>query len=662
MKILGDIRPYTNQNYTYTVVTNAGKHVKVNLWQIYHGNKLLTENGNGIFKFGINTASLNLKLVAKVRDPKTDKLLDFHINIQPLVGIPKILDLYWQDVNGAKIQNREVAYLDKITLVVKTQNIPQGDTLKVTIYEDEYADGHGDSSRNTGTYFTKGISKNGYAYLEFNNMSLYQKKLNTMDYVDEDIHEFYAHVHYYNKLDDIKDGIQLKVKNELKQMVQPNTGNKPVVVGKVESVAKKTNKVSVTFNMFFDGTMNNMNNTTKRINKQTTKKDASYLNFYSNVALLYMTLIDNPTEHKYKIYTEGIGTYDNKSDQPLPGGATGLEAPVIYQRGIVAKVQRGIAQMKEKREKYIDKKEKEVEKATINVFGFSRGAAAARHFVSTYPAMIAIALGMKSAKNITFNFVGVFDTVAAYGLVHINDVWELGLDLGATPNKILQLAAADEYRSNFKLTDIASSIKAGVGYQLTMPGVHSDIGGGYEEKADEIVVLKEDGVFENYSLNNKAKIEAEHLRLKSKYVQEGWYLPHQITSKKTGIQDVGDGRVFYNLQLVGTRTGITNTYQYISFEIMRKFSEKYAKMGFNSKKLIMYSVDKPLVKIRESLVNYAISHDGSNASNVTLAYEELKSLRNKYLHRSNQEDGLGKLTMGGRYDDKGNPDRDILEG
>ncbi|WP_156127384.1 hypothetical protein [Kaistella jeonii] len=44
---------------------------------------------------------------------------------------------------------------------------------------------------------------------------------------------------------------------------------------------------------------------------------------------------------------------------------------------------------------------------------------------------------------------------------------------------------------------------------------------------------------------------------------------------------------------------------------------------------------------------------------VTLPHEELLWVRNKYLHRSNQDDAFG---MEGSYDKKGNPDRNILEG
>lgn len=677
MKILGDIRPFTNLSYTYTMVTNAGAPVKVNQWRVYQGNRLLAENGKGVFKFGTNTAGSSLKLVARVRDSKTDNLVDFSIMLQPLAGQPSIQDLFWRDVNGIKIHNSLVAYLDKVTLVIKTQNIPQGDTLKITIYEDEYADGHGDSSRNMGTYMSTPVNKNGNAYLELNSMQLYQKTLNDLDYKDESVHEFYAQVRYYNKMDVVKDGIQLKVKNELKQLVKPNTGNKPVVVGEIDRIKKNDKgKVNVTFNMFFDGTMNNMTNTKARVepdkdligvyDKKSNKKDDSYMNFYSNVALLYMNNIVEETDNIISIYTEGIGTADKKSDQVFPGGAMG-ESILIYLRGIKDKVQRGIVQMKEKaKEKYFDKNIK-IGKVTINVFGFSRGAAAARYFMSQ-ETLIQIRLKLKSSKDVTFNFIGLYDTVASFGVMHINDVYELNLDIGGKAKKVIHLTALDEYRENFKLTNINSSIKAGVGYELAIPGVHSDIGGGYGEKENEIRILKEDSVFENYSLNNKKEIEAQHLLLRKKYVDQGWYKASQLFSQKVSIQDAGNGKSFYKLQLIGKRIKvdnftdhrIPNNYQYIALAIMKTFCEKYTKMPFWEDKIKKdYSVKGELEPVKNQLYNYAISNDGINSLRVTLPHDQLMWVRNKYLHRSNKDDDW---TMSGRYDDNGNPNRDILEG
>ena len=676
MKILGEIKPTTNKDYLYSLITDTGKPVTVLDWKVEYNGGILQTNAYGRFKFGTTLSGKTVKLIARTKAGEIIKSHSVTLNI--LAGVPKIMSLKWQDQYGRDIQKEtSIGYLDKIQLLIKTQNIPIGDTLSITVFEDEYEDGHGDSSRNMGTYTTSAVNKNGNAYLYFNNIKIYQKTLNDLDYINEDIHEFYVRVVYRSHIKRIEDGIQIKIKNEPKQYIKPPVTNQPVVVKKPDASLKKEDKkkVNVTFNMFFDGTMNNMINTKARkesnspdvkgvFDKKSNKKDDSYMNFYSNVALLFMNNIVKKEENIISIYTEGIGTYDKKSDQVFPGGAMG-ESILIYLRGVKDKVMRGIAQMKEKaKAKYFDKKI-EIGRVTINVFGFSRGAAAARYFMSQ-EVFIQIGLNLKSLKDISFDFIGLYDTVASFGVMHINDVYELNLDIGGKAKKVIQLAAADEYRSNFKLTDITSCIKAGVGYELIMPGVHSDIGGGYGECDPEERYLGEETTYDkNASTPNLEKI-------KKRYEKEGWYRYNQFkirTETKSNFSRLGTHTFSYLHKLYGVREdlssngkkrGITNVYQYIPLAIMKTFCEKYANMPFDNDKIKKnYSVKGELEPVKNQLYNYAISNDGINSLRVTLPHNQLIWVRNKYLHRSNKDDDL---TMSGRYDKNGNPDRDVLEG
>lgn len=662
MKIIGELRPVSNKVYIYKIANDKGQSVKASSWEVQYNGQVLTTNLYGQFRFDISLAGKNLKLVAKVI--QNGKTIPYFVFIVVLAGIPKILSLKWQDQDNRDIGTRTVGYLDKVQLVIKTINIPVGDTLSVTIYEDEYADGHGDSSRNMGTYTTSAVKKNGYAYLYFNNLQLYRKKLMKTDFPGELTHEYYAEVVYRSHIDKIIDGVQLNITNHLVQLIKPVETNKPVVVATVDKKDEKSDKkkVNVTFNVFFDGTMNNRTNTTEGINKssiyykKSDEKDDSYTNFYSNVALLYMNNDVKQTEDIIKIYTEGVGTADKKQDQAFPGGALGTSIS-IYMRGIKDKVARGLQQMGEFATTKYFNKDKEIGKVTINVFGFSRGAAGARYFLSQEE-FIRMYLKLKSIKDISFNFVGLFDTVASYGVIHLNDVSDLHLKLKGKPKKVVQLAAADEYRSNFKSTDITSSIKAGVGYELTMPGVHSDIGGGYSETLDEKRYL---GKFvESGETNFGAMKKFE--TIKSKYIKEGWYTSKEFIVEKEVKNYSTSQNPKYNTfsTLYGNRRGIKNTYQYIPFAIMKTFCEKYGKMVFKDNTDILNSVDKNLTSVKQQLYNYAISNDGINALKVTLPHNELMLVRNRYLHRSNKDDEY--FTMSGSYDVNGNPNRDILEG
>ncbi|WP_077673845.1 phospholipase effector Tle1 domain-containing protein [Salinivibrio kushneri] len=157
----------------------------------------------------------------------------------------------------------------------------------------------------------------------------------------------------------------------------------------------------------------------------------------------------------------------------------------------------------------------------FDVFGFSRGAALARHFVNAleagfpdysnpersknpseiYPNL----LGNESYKRfdslsdefyaadtqrrISVRFVGLFDTVGSFYMPGNNDEGEY--KLGLKPNaaeKVFQICAQHEYRENFPLTSLgkghteAVAFSDGIFFQEVFPGCHTDIGGGYPSK------------------------------------------------------------------------------------------------------------------------------------------------------------------------------------
>jgi len=101
--------------------------------------------------------------------------------------------------------------------------------------------------------------------------------------------------------------------------------------------------------------------------------DNSLMNDYTNVARMWKCC-----NKKYRIYIEGIGTLDKEKD---------VEAGFQYgsgRTGIRAKVRKGCKELAEKvfeeKSKNRKNKIKSIE-LTIDVFGFSRGAAAARNFI-----------------------------------------------------------------------------------------------------------------------------------------------------------------------------------------------------------------------------------------------------------------------------------------
>lgn len=135
-----------------------------------------------------------------------------------------------------------------------------------------------------------------------------------------------------------------------------------------------------------------------------------------------------------------------------------------------------------------------IHKIEFDVFGFSRGASAARQFVNQIDQRadhllveaianepsITLKAGFDwaSRDDVRIQFVGLFDTVVTSQLEKRQVT--LAPDCA---ERVVHLIANDEWRMNFALTlirDDAASNKIPPNFtELTLPGAHSDIGGGY---------------------------------------------------------------------------------------------------------------------------------------------------------------------------------------
>ena len=236
--------------------------------------------------------------------------------------------------------------------------------------------------------------------------------------------------------------------------------------------------------------------------------DNSYGNDVSNIVRLYElytdhsfeTLSEKTRNASLRVYIEGIGTTAEAGDS-LYAQATGRG-----ETGVSARVEQSPEKIIRQFRSLIDKNPNLlIEKIEFDIFGFSRGAAAARHFANEVlkgnRSILADALPAGSPalsstfdwqpqSSISINFIGLFDTVAA-----IANPWLLdftgansrnhGLDLklpDGCANKVVHLVARDEYRENFALNSLGD-------IDLALPGVHSDLGGGYLPRAKEKLLL-----------------------------------------------------------------------------------------------------------------------------------------------------------------------------
>ena len=126
----------------------------------------------------------------------------------------------------------------------------------------------------------------------------------------------------------------------------------------------------------------------------------------------------------------------------------------------------------------------------IDVIGFSRGAAIALDFVNkVYRDGIKDASGKVVVEKPAIRFVGLFDTVAAFGLANLGFVFSSfnplhHLLLPDNVQRCFHAMSLDERRPAFVNQRIVGA------YEVWFRGVHSDIGGGNNNVGLEYVALR----------------------------------------------------------------------------------------------------------------------------------------------------------------------------
>ncbi|MGJ0534799.1 MAG: phospholipase effector Tle1 domain-containing protein [Methylocystis sp.] len=287
--------------------------------------------------------------------------------------------------------------------------------------------------------------------------------------------------------------------------------------------------ITLRIGVFFDGTGNNSSNSEvgaqcraaalnigeqeslaiyQRCKSYQLDTDSSYANDVSNIWRLYelyredakATHNDGESRAYLPVYVTGIGTVSGEKDTLIPGQAWGQGAT-----GVLAKVAEGVRSLEKALIRFKDENTGVgLAKLELDIFGFSRGAAAARHFANQVlkreqgplgdlllPGKVKLATGFDWQTDVTINFIGLFDTVAAIGgwddWGNPGDAINGGVELYLAPNcarQVVHLVARDEYRRNFALNRVASPHR-----EIILPGAHSDLGGGYQPEATERLYL-----------------------------------------------------------------------------------------------------------------------------------------------------------------------------
>lgn len=221
--------------------------------------------------------------------------------------------------------------------------------------------------------------------------------------------------------------------------------------------------------------------------------DTSQANDVTNIGKAY-DLYQLPQQGQLtaRVYIDGIGTESGQGDS-MKGQALDYGTTSSYGKVQLACRGKIVEQIKQQLGNELTTLEC-IHKIEFDVFGFSRGASAARQFVNTldqqaaHPLVEAVAketeirlkagFDWASREDCRIKFVGLFDTVCS-SLLEARSV-TLASDCA---ERVVHLTAKDEWRYFFALTRITNDVEgkkiAPNFTELALPGCHSDIGGGY---------------------------------------------------------------------------------------------------------------------------------------------------------------------------------------
>ena len=440
--------------------------------------------------------------------------------------------------------------------------------------------------------------------------------------------------------------------------------------------------ITLRVGMFFDGTGNNRNNSERvfgcfapDVNLEEAAEDIrqfcaahgydgkgsspdnSYGNDVSNVARLYELYEDHsniarPIDAKtasLRVYVDGIGTSSTAEDSTFSQG-TGIGV-----QGVRARVEETPPLILKAIQTFQDNNpDKRVAKIEFDIFGFSRGSAAARDFANEVlkgnQSILAKVLPMGTPilsdsfswtphSDVSINFIGVYDTVAAIANPLVgdwtgNNAYNPGINIHLAPDaakKVVQLVARNERRYNFALNSLGSA-------DIVLPGVHSDLGGGYLPKAMERILLskpRQSAVEERTSFaeaNSYKRAQQDLSRLQDQLAQYNlsleirtWEVPFRSTDK--------DNRknMKHVYAAVSSQREVRSDLSLIYFRIMRELAvENGVPFGEIDEGEPRLALPAELVPISKKMMDYA--QGKSKTTGLTPQEEEL--LFQRYVHIS----------------------------
>ncbi|MGA5588193.1 T6SS phospholipase effector Tle1-like catalytic domain-containing protein [Pseudomonas siliginis] len=427
--------------------------------------------------------------------------------------------------------------------------------------------------------------------------------------------------------------------------------------------------IALRIGVFFDGTGNNANNSAAGLlcgaqhpiapedipvscQPYMGDPDSSYGNDVSNVKKLSDLYFapqqaegDGLQKQAFRmIYVEGIGTRAGEEDSTFGAGSGRGET------GVAGRVQLSFTDIKLRIKDVLDSHpNSEITSLTFDTFGFSRGAAAARHFANEIVRGKQGPLGDVLRSNarafsrtfveqyngsIRMGFIGLFDTVPSVAgwsnLGNVKSPIATGIKLYLDRRfftDVIQLSARDECRANFAL----SRVKADH-LEITLPGAHSDIGGGYLDEVQERVLVSPMQTLEvsQFTDVSATSIYLDAMAIKDQWLAQGWpaemlevVTPDALLLPIDGQDRLSPRkkRVYAALQLKRPVSGmLSRVYLRVMLQLAKEKGVKFNDIP-----------DTPELAVPEELLALC---DRFLAGDYSTTPQEEKQLRLKYIHMS----------------------------
>jgi hypothetical protein len=437
-------------------------------------------------------------------------------------------------------------------------------------------------------------------------------------------------------------------------------------------------KQEIRFGVFFDGTGNNSFNADfgaqcadqgfvpdenedicAELNEYSKKARGSYDNSITNIGRLFKAY-KSDIGISHRIYMEGVGTKAQGEDERFPDMGLG-----VGDLGVVAISNKAI-------EKIVDNMDLvEGENSSFNftfdIFGFSRGAATARHFANEMykktSGLIYEKLKLDVFTKVSINFIGLFDTVAAIGcmrdLLDTTDENNHGVNLYLPKNiakKVIQITAHHECRDNFSLNSVAPEHQ-----EFALLGVHSDVGGGYRDLNDDVLIMKP--YIQTYNRSDQFSVR-QFRKIAEQRIDDAKkeFLPYVLSSNYFSENNITKMVVTNNhckyKAILSMKREISPDLQLLAFKLMHKIGLEY-NIPFSVDRLVLDDNLQELYYYYESSYNQSTELLGlSVIKNIPTSLSS--SILKQYVHCSDHWAlDTGLYTMKPRINNNGERARKV---